>query len=211
MRRHVNRLTPDRPRFDGLVPPRPHRPHLLFNDDNAAQRDAAARHEPVFQFVSVFCTDSDFADNVQAVRSESATADEIASKYVRRAGYSRRVMTEIIERVVDYPGDVKPGVKLLASYGVNLELEVSEPTQWPHAKRRGEAAGMLAMLGAGRCCGFQFKPEGKDLCRVKLASDSGTRRYCGIHKQPPGAARGDREAITELLCGMGVALRVQPD
>lgn len=203
----MNSLQSDSARFDGLVPSRKHRARLLFGDPDPAQREAEARYEPLFQFARVFVGDQDFAAHIQAIRTGSVSMDEVAKLYVRRAGYTRRVMAGVLEDVVCHGGSPAEAVLGLATVGV-YRASGYGAAQWPHAKRRGEAAGMLAMLGAGRCCGFTFSATGKDLCRTKLTIDARARRYCDAHAPRPGAARSDREAVTELLTAMGAALRV---
>lgn len=161
----------------------------------AAQRGMA----PVYELVSVLAFDRAFLDAVEQVRN-GADVDGIARRYVWREGRTRRVMRELLARSAQtsWPAYPAQPVLELAAYGVVVgPLAPGDATQWPHGKRLGEAAIMLARLGAGRCVS----------CAAALAGD-GRRRYCSPCQPPDWAERSDREAITALLNAVGDALGV---
>jgi hypothetical protein len=142
---------------------------------------------------------------------------EVATAYVSyRKGLPWAAMHRVIEQCVEsdseHPKQRVFGVATSA-YWVDAELEPDDPAQFTHAKRSYEAAAMLAAYGSRRCMRVVFDRRAGQprICRALLAGERGRReRYCSEH--PAGideaGERGDREAITGLLRGVGVALRV---
>ena len=159
---------------------------------------------PVHELVFVLAYNDDFLATVEQVR-EGADLDAIARRYVRREGRTLRVMRHVLVRAAasrsEFPA--QPVLELgVVSVAVDAPLSPDDPADWPHAKRRGEAALMLARLGSRRCIE----------CGARLASDGRRRRYCGAHPGGPYAdqtERADREAITNLLNAVGDALGIK--
>ncbi len=166
---------------------------------------ALARMAPVYELVSVLAYDDGFVAAVDQVR-EGADLDAIARRYVRREGRTLRVMLHVLAHSAAsrsaFPA--QPVLELgVVSVVVDAPLTPDDPADWPHAKRRVEAARMLARLGSGGCIE----------CGARLASDGRPRRYCGPH-EPRGPyaeknERYDREAITNLLNAVGDALGIE--
>jgi hypothetical protein len=156
---------------------------------------------PVYELVTVLAFDDTFLAALEQIRNGS-DADHIARRYVWRDSRPRRVIRRVLEQSAAsrWPAYPSQPVLELAVHGVTVgdRLEPDDPTQWPHAKRHGEAAAMLARMGAGRCV----------RCGALLAADGARRRYCSPCEPADWAARSDREVITGLLNAVGDALGV---
>ena len=195
----------------------------------AAQRRVA----PAAALLGGLVRDETFVANVWAVRASfgerpeynGALAlvgfrpqliDEVAGRYVKRAGYARDVMAHVLAKAVNLQNPLM--VLTLSTRTVvfvDEDLTDEDPRHWPHAKRWHEAGLVLAAVGAGKCPHLVERGGRLEACGTvpgRLGEDGRQRRYCSRHqpqtKFEKSSDRADREAVTNLLHAAGEALGV---
>jgi hypothetical protein len=203
----VEMVSPRASRYDGEAPHRKHRRQEPWRDHatgaallSPKERAVQTTYWPVHSLMRALAANDAFLDAIECVRNGVESADRIARRYVRRAGWAREVMRHVVEKAASSESS-NPQMRVLGvaavAVFVNAPLTQADPAQWTHAKRLREAATMLVRLGSRRCL----------ICDAVLAHDGGRRRYCAAHDSA-WRQRADREAILALLNDVGRALRV---
>lgn len=185
-------------------------------------RLAAIRLTPVQDLVGVVVQDRAARESVLSIAGGDATAEKVASRYVRRAGFTRDVVAEVFRRAAAATDkwELSLAIESVGWMAPQFVLEDPKPRQWSHAKEHSFSAARLMMVGSGRCSGRVIREKGDraahgrlaafrgfDVCGATIASDKGRARYCDLH-EPDLAdfARQDRVAITALLTAVGECL-----
>jgi hypothetical protein len=189
---------------NGDVPARKHRRFQPWAEFELGPKEVAAQSRiyPLRVLVHALQGNDEFREGVARVRAGDLEADELARRYVRRAGRPRGVMHTMIERATSNP--LTWAWSLTATVVFEDEpLAGGDPQEWTHARRYPHAATMLVRLGAYRCL----------TCGAVLAEDGGVqRRYCSVHEAAARyRARADRELILGLLNATDEALGASAD
>lgn len=176
--------------------------------------------EPVRRLISSLVGDRHFLGVVERLRAERDRTDldelldaETAAYVPYRRGAPWAGMRRAIELTVfSNLEDPQARVLSLAATGCAVDAlpAPGDPAQWTHAKRYPEAAAMLVARGARLCPAIRYSESEVTICRTELRQ--GAVLYCGPCRRRAGDTdtfdRSDREAISALLSGVAVALRV---